>query len=257
MSSGASSLLVAAALFLGMIALSEIGRRLALMGGRSGNDPEGSEGFSVIDGAIFGLLGLIVAFSFSGAAGRFDERRELIGTETNAIGSAYQLLDLLPGQPRSELQQHFRDYLDARIALYRVLPDIGAAAVELDAARTIKTRIWTMAVAATDGDQPATMLLLPAINGMFDIATSRTLSTMMHPPQIVFVLMFLLALISALVAGYGMASRKRREWPRLCGFAAIASITFYVILDLEFPRSGLIQIQAFDLALVDLRANME
>jgi hypothetical protein len=36
-----------------------------------------SKGLSAIEGAIFGLLGLILAFSFSGALTRFDARRHL------------------------------------------------------------------------------------------------------------------------------------------------------------------------------------
>ena len=148
-------------------------------------------------------------------------------------------------------------YLDSRIALYAVLPDLTAATAELEATKSIETKIWTTAVEATRGDQPATMLLLPSINDTFDVATKRTLSMLMHPPPVIFALMFALALISALLAGYGMAKPRSRDWLRLLGFAAIASIAFYLILDIEFPRSGLIQIDTFDRALVELRANIE
>jgi hypothetical protein len=49
-----------------------------------------------VEGAVFGLLALLVAFTFSGAAARFDTRRQLIVEETNDIGTAYLRLDLLP-----------------------------------------------------------------------------------------------------------------------------------------------------------------
>ena len=60
-------------------------------------DPEGlAKGTGAAEGAVFGLLGLILAFSFSGAATRFEQRRHLITEEANAIGTAYLRLDLLP-----------------------------------------------------------------------------------------------------------------------------------------------------------------
>jgi hypothetical protein len=248
--------LFAIALFVAMIGLGELGRRLALRragGGEAHGDGDGG-GVSVLDGAVFGLLGLIVAFSFGGAVDRFDAHRGQIIAETNAIGSTYDLLDLLPEEARAPLQEDFRRYLDTRIAVYRILPDLDAAAAELAVMREIETEIWTAALAATRGDQAATMLLLPAIDETFDIATERTLSMLMHPPPVIFGLMFVLALASAVLAGYGMP--RSRDWVRLVGFAAIASIAFYVILDIEFPRSGLIQIDVFDHALVKLRSGM-
>jgi hypothetical protein len=249
------SVLATIALFFGMLALGEFGRRLAL--GRPVAGDSRDTGFAVLDGAVFGLLGLIVAFSFAGAIGRFDERRALIIEETITIGSTYQFLDLLPNQPRAELQVLFRNYLDSRIAFYNALQDIEAAAGELDNTREIETSIWSSAVTAADGNQPAQMLLLSSINDMFDIATKRTLNMLLHPPPVIFVLMFALALISALLAGYGSAKSGSRDWIRLLGFATVASVAFYVILDIEFPRSGLIQIDKFDLALVRLRTGLE
>jgi len=65
-----------------------------------------------------------------------------------------------------------------------------------------------------------------------------------------------LALASALLAGYGLAGGKSRGWLHSVGFAAVMAASVYVILDLEFPRLGLIRVDAFDQVLVELRANM-
>jgi hypothetical protein len=40
-------------------------------------------------------------------------------------------------------------------------------------------------------------------------------------------------------------------------FAAILSITVYVILDLEYPRLGLVQIDTADQVLVEVRQGMK
>ena len=84
-----------------------------------------------VEGAVYGLLGLLIAFSFSGAASRFEARRDLIVQEANAIGTAYLRLDLLPDEARDGLREKFRRYLDTRLSAYRKMPDIEAAMAEL------------------------------------------------------------------------------------------------------------------------------
>jgi hypothetical protein len=79
----------------------------------------------------------------------------------------------------------------------------------------------------------------------------------MHPPSIIFGLLFGLALAASMLAGYGMAVRKARSWIHIVGFAAIMTVSVYVILDLEFPRLGLIRVDAFDQVLIELRKSMK
>jgi hypothetical protein len=43
----------------------------------------------------------------------------------------------------------------------------------------------------------------------------------------------------------------------MIGFAATTAIAVYVIVDLEYPRLGLVRIDTFDQALVDVRATMK
>ena len=78
-----------------------------------------------------------------------------------------------------------------------------------------------------------------------------------HPPAIIFWVLILMVLAGALLAGYGTAGSKRRNWLHTVGFAALMTVSIYVILDLEFPRFGLIRIDRFDQLLVDVRKNMK
>ena len=105
--------------------------------------------------------------------------------------------------------------------------------------------------------QAATMLLLPALNAMINITTTRTLATSMHPPTNIFGMLFGLALASSLLAGHAMAGSKSHTWLHMLGFTAVIALAVYVILDLEFPRLGLIRFGAFDQALVGLRESMQ
>jgi hypothetical protein len=245
-------------LFLGMLLFLEIGRRIAVRRMKQDSGTAG-EGVGAVDGAVFALLGLLIAFTFSGASSRFDTRRQLIVEETNDIGTAYLRLDLLPADAQPALRESFRRYVDARIDVYRKLPDLAAAKEHLAKANELQTQIWRQAVAASraEGALPAApVLLLPALNAMIDITTTRTMATLMHPPAVVFVMLFGLALAASLLAGYGMTGNRVRSWLHMLGFALVMAFAVYVILDIEYPRLGLIRVDAFDQALVDLRASM-
>jgi hypothetical protein len=149
--------------------------------------------------------------------------------------------------------------LDARIDVYRKVPDIAAAKESLAKANDLQGQIWRQAVAASRAEgapAAAPILLLPALNAMIDITTTRTMASQMHPPVVVFMMLFGLALASSLLAGYGMTGSKVRSRFHMLGFALVMATAVYVILDIEYPRLGLIRVDAFDQALVDLRESM-
>jgi hypothetical protein len=246
-------------MFLAMLACLEIGRRLG-QHFRQRNDNGTSEGVATIDAALFALLGLLIAFTFSGAATRFEMRRELIRDEANAIGTAYLRVDLLVPAVQPLVRQDFRDYLDARLAIYadvRNPQKLQAAQVH---AAAVQARLWAhvmTATAATPGVPPTT-LLVPAVNEMFDMATTRTVASQAHPPFIIFGMLGFLALACSMTAGFSMSNSHRgRQALHIVAFSTAVTLTLYVILDLEYPRMGLFRIDAADQILRDVRTTME
>jgi hypothetical protein len=245
-------------LFVGIVVAFEIGRRVGMR--RIAVDPEGAhKGVGAVEGAVFALVGLLIAFTFSGAAARFDARRDLIVQETNSIGTAWLRLDLLPASQQPAVRELFRQYLDARLDAYGKLPDLAAAHASLAHAAQLQAEIWEHAI---DGirdtnSPPMTTVLLPALNDMFDIATTRTQAGRMHPPVIIFGMLITLILAGAVLVGYAMAGGQRRNWLHITGFALATSLAVYVIVDLEYPRVGFIRVDATDEMLVELRAGMK
>jgi len=248
--------LLSLVLFLGMLGCLELGRRLGRR--RMEADPEGvKSGTGPVDSAIFALLGLLIAFTYSSASTRFEVRRQLIVQEANNIGTAYLRLDLVPPAPRAELQQLFREYVDSRLATYARLDDIDAARAEYDRSVEMQGRIWSLAIeAARSVQSPAPMqLLVPSLNDMFDIANSRRAAMMMHQPPIIFGMLIAVALCGAVLAGHSLSTGRARSWIHIAAFGAVTAVTLYVILDLEFPRYGLIRIDEMDQLLVNVRAS--
>ena len=100
------------------------------------------------------------------------------------------------------------------------------------------------------------MLVLPSLTQMFDSVDEERLARRMHPPAVVFIMLALTALAGALFAGYSMASGQARNWIYIIGITATISIATYVIVELEFPRLGVVRVNAFDQTLVELRETM-
>jgi len=251
------SAVFAFALFFGMLLVTEWGRRVGVRQ-RERIMAGGAAGVGAVEAAIFALLGLLIAFTFQGAAGRFDARRGLIVQEANHIGTAWLRIDLLPAAAQPGMRALFRQFLDSRLETYRKIPDLAAVQTELARTSQLQDQIWKAALAAAvEGGQTVVVGVLPALNEMFDIVTTRTMAAQTHPPMIVFLTLALMAYTAAFMAGHGMSGSKVRSWVHSIGFAAALAITVYVILDMEYPRLGLIRVDAFDQVLVELRRGMK
>jgi len=253
------AVLTFATISLAMLAFLEIGRRLGRRSFAGGGTAQPA-GLGTVETVAFGLLGLLLAFTFSGAATRLDVRRAQIVDEANAIGTAWLRLDLLPEAAQPKLRDAFRRYVDLRLETYRIIAnsDFAAAKATYDRSTALQNEIWADAVAACrEAPSQASIVLLPALNSMIDITTTRMAATGMHPPRIIYVVLGAISLVCALLVGYEMGASATRSWLHVWGFAFILAFTLYVILDFEYPRLGLIRIDDFDKFLVQVRASMK
>lgn len=252
------STLILMGLFLTLLAILECGRRIALK--RMADDPVGAKmGVTEVEGAIFALLGLMIAFTFYGASQRLDVRRQMIVNETNAIGTAWLRIDMLPEASQQKMRTLFKEYTQARLGINQKLPDVNAAKEQLAIANQLQDKIWQVAVLASKASTNPTiaLLVIPSLNEMFDIATAHNVSLMTHPPFVIFLTLILLILISSFYVGYALAGAKRVNWLHGTGYALVMLGIFYVIIDFEFPRVGFIHLGAYDKPLIELKEKME
>lgn len=245
-------------LFIGVEVFVEIGRRL---GARQIEDETERERQvrSAIENSIFALLALMIAFTYAGAASRFETRRSLTVHEANVIGTAYLRVDALPAAAQSALREKFRQYAAARIARYQVLPDVKASEAQAARSEALQHEIWTDAVTALkDAGSAAQLLMLPALNEMIDITSTRAIMLETHTPPVVLAVLVVLTLVCSTLTGAGLAGKRSRGLPiHTFGFALVLTATLYVIFDLDHPRFGLIQLDYVDQALSDVLASMK
>ena len=206
-----SAPLFAGTLVLGMLLLLEVGRRLGLTRqAREGS----SAGFGAVEGAVFALFGLLIAFTFSGAA-----------NGSTAV-SASSPMKPTPSAPRTSRGPARLGGPAGGAPDVSRLSGLAAGGVP-QAPRPRRRPGRAQAVRrnpephldAHDGRHPEPRgssergdAAQPALNEMFDITTTRTMAARTYPPSIIFYLLFLLGLGCALLAGHGMAGVKTWSW---------------------------------------------
>lgn len=252
------SVVASVVLFVGMLLMIHWGRCLGKRALEKEHVSQKS-GTGVIEGSVFALMGLMIAFTFSNAASRFDNRRQLIIEESNAIGTAYHRIDLMPAEAQPHLRDLFKKYLGLRIQIYKSLPNIEKSYQEIDQSHKLQDEIWAYTMSNIKPDTPTVvpMLLLPALNQMFDIENQRNSTASLHIPIVIVGMLFVIGLVCALLAGFGMAESQARNWIYKIVFCVMTALTFYTILDLEYPRLGFVRLDSADATLIELLGHMK
>jgi hypothetical protein len=214
------------------------------------------EGISAVEASAYALLGLLLGFSFSGAMGRMDSKRELVVSEVNAIGTAYLRVDLLSDAIQPAIREQYRKLIEARVDLYQHRGDAERAGRELATVLATQQAIWTMSVDATASSPGSAVLVIPPINEMIDLGTALRVSVNTHLPGLILTLLVGAAILSGLLAGYSMAKRRQRSWFHVVAYAALLALTVYTVLDLDHPRFGLINMDAAYQPLMELRSTI-
>lgn len=242
-----------------MLIFLEIGRRIGLVSAIKKGIPNTSSSVGPVETVLFALLGLLIAFTFTGAENRFEARRHLITVEANAIGTAYLRVDLLPKEAQPQMRELFKRYVSTRANIYQHLEDNTITQTMFATSAHLQKQIWSIAILnCKKSDIPTycAMLVVPALNDMFDITTTRLVALQDHPPYIIYLLLISLSLFSALLVGYDLPRGKQRSLLYMLSYAIIISLALYIIMDLEMPRFGYIRIDNADKVLLDLGKSM-
>jgi hypothetical protein len=199
------------------------------------------EDFGVIQAATLTLLGLILAFSFSMATSRYDQRKNLEEEEANAIGTEYLRADLLPAADAAKVKGLLKDYLEQRILFYRTRDLEEYRQITIRTAK-LQGDLWS-AVQVPALAQPTPLSAL-AVIGMNDVLNSQGYTQAAwwnRIPGSAWGLMIVMAVCSNVLIGYGARNFKAERWILLV-LPLVVSITFMLIADIDSPRGGLIRV---------------
>ena len=213
-----------------------------------------SESLGAVEGSILGVLALLLGFTFSLALGKFETRREITVEEANDIGTAILRCDMYPDSVRNPLRADFKEYVEARLDYYKAGVDEKKISQSLVKATGISDRIWKRAALhSQETDKTVrSMQMIPALNNMIDIVTTRDASRISKVPPLILWILLVLVLTSAFILGSDY-NGKRRNKILILGYAIVMTLTLNLINELNRPRRGLINLNAVEQKMIDLR----
>jgi hypothetical protein len=248
--------------FMLLLALAvEVGHR----GGRRSKHLD-HEGLAIVQGAVIGVVGLLLAFSFTLASSRYDLRKELAVKEANAIDTLYRRAKLLPEPTRSGVRERLRSYVEARFEYFEAGIDVARIHHAEAETERLQNELWALLVRDADEEpeaclrranapavriQDATacvgasavrlLLIAPAMNATFDTGEERNAAYENRVPQPALLLLTASLLLAGALVGYrpGIAKRHLLLWTAFC---VLVTLVFFGVLDFDRPRRGLIQV---------------
>src|SRR5215472_7113026 len=204
-----------------MVVAKETGFRMGRRS-RARNEADTKPWIAAVEGAMFGVLALLLGFTVSMAVSRFDARRVLLLEEANAIGTVYWRTQLLPAPANSEMVGLLREYVDARLQFDRS-SSAQDFRVARDRADKLQNALWSR-------------------NQTFDLETARWAAFNARVPQTVILVDAVAALLAIALVGYSFRLGGRHNlftewWLTVC-----LTLVLMVIIDLDHPVHGLIHV---------------
>lgn len=217
-----------------------------------------STGLGTAEGSLLGLTALLLSFAFGMSASKFDNRRQIMVEEANDIGTTILRCDLYPDSIRSLFRADLKNYLEARITYYEVGDNDDLIHAAVHHADSISGICWTRA--AVLGHNPAnylaTLQMVPSLNAMIDIVSTREASRTSVVPSLILNILSILTLVSAFLTGYGSKYDERNR-VLVVAFALMTTMALYLVIDLDRPRQGFINLNSVERLIVNLRSQFE
>lgn len=242
-------------LFILMLISSFIGKRT---GNYIRNKKHNKEKLTETSGLV-ALLFFLLAFTFGMSGDRYDSRRKIVIEEANDIGTAILRSDLYPDSTRTLFRKDFKEYVEARISYSQAGADVKGILKADSISQIISSKLWKRACTLSKDPEnlAATQQMIPALNTMIDITTSRLAGERAKVPQSILIMLFFLALISAFYSGYSEGRKGKIDWLIQIGFCLLVSLVVLFTLDLDRPRRGFVNLDVPNQTIIDLRKNFE
>ena len=237
------SFYVSAGLFLLMVVAMLIGTKTGKRLQVNENDESRGQA-NAVQGSLLGLLALLLGFTFSLSLGRYDERATEVVNEANAIGTAWLRTDLVAEPQRAEAKRLLREYGRLRVEAASV------SAVDTDRRRNLIAEaehvfddLWNLATAeARAAPSPVTFGLIASLNDMIDALSNRDAAVERHVPELVLMLLFGTFILLGGIIGFASAISNVRPGVPVYAMLGLIVILVFLILDLDRPRRGLIEV---------------
>ena len=197
-------------------------------------------GVGTMVGAALALLGFLLAFVTSIAMGNFNQRRQLVVLEANAIDTTFLRAGYLDESYGTASRELLREYISLRIKA------LDPTATELAIVRSeqLHNELWLMAEEiAKENPDPTIALYIESLNHVFDLHTERVNAELgFRVPPIIVSGLYVVAMLTMVLTGVYDSYREKHNLIALIMVVLIVSVVFFVIIDLDRSNVGLLQI---------------
>ena len=238
-----------------LLALGEVGFRAGLRLFVRKDEPRRGQ-IGGVQGAVLGLLALLLGFTFSMALVRYENRRDLVLKEANAIGTTYLRASFLPEAHAKAVEDLLRRYTDARLNFYSAGSDSTKIASAEDEAAKLHRELWVEAVAAgKEAPTPITATFINALNETIDLDATRLHALRSRVPGAVWLLLLIVAGAGCFASGYRAGASGARTGFSDAMLPLLIAVVITLIADFDRPRHGLIDVS--QQPLLDLKQSLQ
>ena len=203
---------------------------------------EGEASIGSIVGASLGLLAFLLAFTFNMTANRYDQRKQLLMDDVNAIATAYRRAGMLPQSSAAETRALLREYLDLRV---RVAQEPDSLIDMLARSREIQNQLWSEVekIIAQERISISHSLYIQALNQMFDTHAKRvTLGLQYRIPDAIWLGLYLITAMAMVTVGYQSSLSRQHRYPVYLVLAIAFSAVIVMIADLDRATGGSVRL---------------
>jgi ubiquitin len=194
--------------------------------------------------AIFALIALILGFSFSFAAGRYEARRGLVVTEADAIRTAFLRAAFLPGARSVPFRHALVEYTRARLESYEEVEDPKAERAAIDRGKHLQGQLWTMATNAVLRDPRSTLFadVTRSVVETINASEEQLAALSNHVPRPIIFIIILCTIVGAFLFGLTFGYAKEPHALLSAIFCLLFAATVFTIVDLDHPQGGFIAV---------------
>jgi len=192
---------------------------------------------------MVGLLAFLLGISLSMASGRFEQRRDSVLAEANAIGTSWLRAELAGAAERDSLRRLLREYTEVRIAAVRGGPDAAEEDRLNQRTNALQTEMWRLAAGVAErSPTPISGLLLASLNETFDLALTNRRNFTSHVPTYLIRLLLIVSIVAVGAVGYGFGIAGTRQFAVSLMLLAAWTLAIVLIVDVDRPQAGEVRV---------------
>jgi hypothetical protein len=204
--------------------------------------------------ATLGLVGFILAMTFSFAVSRFEGRQEAFLGELNAIGTTYLRADFLPEPQREQTKQFLIEYVDVRVRAV----ELKRIAEGIQLSEELHEKLWStlISLVPTDLNSVSVALFIQTLNELFDLHEQRVIAgSQLRIPSVLWLVLLIISLLGMGEIGYQTALSGSPRTPVSLGLVIAFALLLCLVADLDRPLEGTLRINQS--AMKELRQRLE